>query len=71
MIGVKNMPPAEPMFVMEMVLPFISLADSLPSRPRAARSRIASAIIQMLLRSASLITGTIRPLSVSVAIPIS
>ncbi|MNI81340.1 hypothetical protein D3C73_1379430 [compost metagenome] len=54
---------------MEIVLPFISFGLSLPSRPRAARSLMAEAIIQMLLRSASLITGTIRPLSVSVAIP--
>ncbi len=69
MIGVKNMPACGAMFVIVIVLHFNSFGPSLPSRPRAARSLMLSAIIQMLRRSASLITGTISPLSVSVAIP--
>ncbi len=54
---------------MDMEAPFISCGASLPSRAFVANSLISLDTANTDLRSACLITGTSKPLSVSAAIP--
>src|SRR5690349_9344427 len=69
MIGVSNSAPRLPVLVSVNVPPPSSSGAILLPRVRSARSAILRAIPAMLRSPASRITGTIRPLSVSTAMP--
>jgi hypothetical protein len=69
MMGVKYRPPMPPSDEMVKVAPLISAGLSLPSRAFLASSLISWLICSTPFLSASLITGTIRPLGVSAAKP--
>ena len=69
MIGVKYLPPMPPKLEMVKVAPVISAGLNLPSRAFLANSDISWLICKTPFLSASLITGTIKPLGVSAAKP--
>ncbi len=69
MIGVNAVPPMPPSEEIVKVPPCISAGPSLPSRPLAASSPVSFAISTTPFLSASLRTGTTRPLGVSAAKP--
>ena len=68
-IGVNDVPPRPPRLVIVKQPPCISSRASLPARARAATSPISTDSSVTFLRSASRITGTSRPRSVSTATP--
>src|SRR5262245_49707396 len=69
MIGVKLVPPMPPREEIENVPPCMSAIASLLSRAFAASAAVSCAISKMPFLSASLMTGTTRPLGVSAAKP--
>ena len=70
-IGVDNMEPKIPPFVIVKVPPVISSIFNLPSLAFIARSFILFSILSKVIFSAFLKTGTIKPFSALTAIPMS
>ena len=68
-IGVNDVPPMPPRFVIVKPPPCISSSDSLPARAFSDSLPSSPASSMMLFRSTSRITGTSRPRGVSTATP--
>jgi hypothetical protein len=68
-MGVKLVPPMPPRFVIVNVPPRISSMPSLAVRAFSASDCTSAAMSRTLFLSASLITGTTSPRSVSTAMP--